>query len=240
MKLIYWVLFLSLSISTSSFADRVDVKNYQQFWIWGDIRSGNHLKNAKQVYILQGEIRPTTGQQKHEFQPQGIGVQKLPAPQIWLVIRAYHLDWKQDNLKVILQRIQQWQHAGNRVHGIQIDFDSRTKNLYQYGLFLQDLRKKLPKQYRLSITGLLDWTNLQDAKTLALFRNNIDELVIQTYQGSSTIPNANSYLSKIGPLKLPYKIGLVQDGQWNPSVKFEQDKNFKGYVIFLLRNHPRI
>ena len=82
----------------------------------------------------------------------------------------------------------------------------------------------------------MDWTNIQDAETLRLFRENINELVIQTYQGSTTISNYQQYLQKVSKLNLPYKIGLVQHGEWNKSLDFKSDPNFKGYVVFLLRD----
>jgi len=61
-------------------------------------------------------------------------------------------------------------------------------------------------------------------------------MVIQTYQGSTTIANYQQYLKKVSALKLPYKIGLVQHGEWNPNLNFKADSNFKGYVVFLLKN----
>ena len=77
---------------------------------------------------------------------------------------------------------------------------------------------------------------IQDIETLRLFRENINELVIQTYQGSTTIANYQTYLKKVSAIKLPYKIGLVQHGEWNSNLKLDSDSNFKGYVVFLLRH----
>ena len=152
------------------------------------------------------------------------------------MFRNHHLNWQAHELDQILKRVRQWENSGNDIQGIQIDFDARTRNLNEYALFLQRLRKQLPKQYQLSITSLMDWTNIQDQNTLRLFRENIDEMVIQTYQGSTTIANYQQYLKKVSALKLPYKIGLVQHGEWNSNLNFKADPNFKGYVVFLLRN----
>ena len=58
--------------------------------------------------------------------------------------------------------------------------------------------------------------------------------------GSKTIPNYQNYLKKVTKLNLPYKIGLVQHGDWNKPLSFKNDPNFKGYVVFLLRSKPRI
>ena len=158
---------------------------------------------------------------------------------MWLVFRNYHLDWQGQELTQILKRVQQWENAGNHIQGIQIDFDAKTKHIHQYTLFLSQLRKQLPQHYQLSITGLMDWTNVTNQETLNLLNNTIDELVIQTYQGSTTIPNYAAYLKKVSALKLPYKIGIVQHGQWHRQPKLENDTNFKGYVVFLLRSKPQ-
>ena len=213
----------------------VNANDYDAFWIWGEIKSAPYLNKAKEIYILQGEIRIDQISKQSIVISQGVPVLKIPHQKLWLVFRNHHLNWQTHELNKILSRVRQWENSGNHIQGIQIDFDAKTKNLNQYALFLQQLRKQLPKQYQLSMTSLMDWTNIQDQNTLRLFRENIDEMVIQTYQGSHTIPNYQAYLKKVSALKLPYKIGLVQHGEWDRQIKFYTDPNFKGYVVFLLR-----
>lgn len=214
----------------------VDANLYDAFWIWGNISSAPYLERAQQIYILQGEIRANKTRKQSELTPQGISVRHLPKHKIWLVFRSYHLNWQTDNIEKIVARMQQWERNGNQIVGLQIDFDSKTSQLKPYALFLKQLRQQLPAKYQLSITGLMDWSNIKDAETLSLLRENIDELIIQSYQGTTTIANADAYLNKIPKLNLPYKIGIVQHGQWAKQKSIEQDPNFKGYVVFLLRN----
>jgi len=214
----------------------VNANDYDSFWIWGDIKSAPYLTKAKEIYILQGEVRVDKASKQSILIPQGISIVKIPHQKVWLVFRNHHLNWQDHELDKILKRVHQWENSGNRIQGIQIDFDARTKNLNEYALFLQKIRAQLPKQYQLSITSLMDWTNIQDQNMLRLFRENINEMVIQTYQGSTTIPNYQQYLNKVSTLKLPYKIGIVQHGEWNPNLNFRDDRNFKGYVVFLLRD----
>lgn len=90
-------------------------------------------------------------------------------------------------------------------------------------------------KYHLNITGLMDWANIQNQETLSLLRNNIDEIVIQTFQGTKTIENYQAYLQRIETLKLPFKVDLVQNGAWS-KMKFYNVSYFKGYVVFLLRS----
>ena len=241
-----WLLWLICSLGliacqpsqSASSKYHVNANDYDSFWIWGNIKSAPYLSKAKEIYILQGEVRIDKSSQNSILIPQGIPVVRIPHQKVWLVFRNHHLNWHTHELDKILNRVAQWENTGNHIQGIQIDFDARTKNLGEYALFLQNLRSQLPQQYQLSITSLMDWTNIQDQNTLRLFRENIDEIVIQTYQGSTTIPNYQSYLKKVSALKLPYKIGIVQHGEWNPNLNFKTDSNFKGYVVFLLREKP--
>ena len=221
---------------TQSATSKVDANDFASFWIWGDIQTAPYLVHAKELYILQGEIRYSKSKQISTFTPQGVSILKLPHQKIWLVFRTHHLAWNEQNYQTILNRLEHWRNQGNQVQGIQIDFDSKTNSLKDYAIFLQKLRQKLPQQYRLSITGLLDWTNFKDQNTLTLFRQNIDELVIQTYQGATTIPNYPEYLKRISALRLPYKVGLVQHGTWFGNSTKQKDPYFKGYVVFLLRS----
>ena len=223
----------SLSASTSG---RVDAEDYDAFWIWGNISSAPYLAKAKELYILQGEFRLDRRTHQPQYLYQGVSMLNIPHQKVWLVFRNHHLNWSKNEFDIISKRIRQWENAGNHIQGIQIDFDAKTQNLHAYALFLAQLRQQLPAKYKLSITGLMDWSNMQDAKTLLLFRNNINEMIIQTYQGSTTIPNYEAYLHKISKLKLPYKIGVVQRGEWDTKLNFKEDPNFQGYVVFLLRN----
>ncbi len=233
---IFLVFSLNACQPTQSATSKVDANDFASFWIWGDIQTAPYLVHAKELYILQGEIRYSKSKQISTFTPQGVSILKLPHQKIWLVFRTHHLAWNEQNYQTILNRLEHWRNRGNQVQGIQIDFDSKTNSLKDYAIFLQKIRQKLPQQYRLSITGLLDWTNFKDQNTLTLFRQNIDELVIQTYQGTTTIPNYPEYLKRISALRLPYKVGLVQHGTWFGNSTKQKDRYFKGYVVFLLRS----
>lgn len=233
---IFLVFSLNACQPTQSATSKVDANDFASFWIWADIQTAPYLIHANELYILQGEIRYSKSKQISTFTPQGVSILKSPHQKIWLVFRTHHLAWNEQNYQTILNRLEHWRNQGNQVQGIQIDFDSKTNSLKDYAIFLQKLRQKLPQQYRLSITGLLDWTNFKDQNTLTLFRQNIDELVIQTYQGTTTIPNYPEYLKRISALRLPYKVGLVQHGTWFGNSTKQKDRYFKGYVVFLLRS----
>ena len=74
------------------------------------------------------------------------------------------LDWDEALLKSLTNQLAAWQRKGNEVRGVQIDFDARTHRL-DYGDFLRQLRRQLPADCAISITGLLDWTRTGDVAT---------------------------------------------------------------------------
>lgn len=66
----------------------------------------------------------------------------------------------------------------------------------------------------MSITGLLDWGSNAEPAAINRLKGVVDEVVVQTYQGRHSIPNHAAYLPRVSRLQLPYRIGLVQGGDW--------------------------
>lgn len=215
----------------------VNPANYDNFWLWGQVPSASFKQAPQQLYILQGEIGWSAARQQSTLQPQGLGLTHLPARQgIWLVYRTTHLNWSTQDIQAIIKRLDSWQRQGNRVLGLQVDFDAATRNLDNYADFLQKIRQQLPAHYQLSATGLLDWVNHQKPQTFAQLDKTVDEIVLQTYQGTSTIPDYPRYLAQLSSIKVPFKIGLIAGGYWQAEPQLEQHAYFKGYVVFLPRS----
>ena len=142
----------------------------------------------------------------------------------------------------LLRQRAAWQAYGNQVVGIQIDFDAATPKLANYARFLRQLRQQLPADCRLSITGLLDWGANGDLATLNGLAGVVDELVVQTYRGRHTVTDYQSYLPALQQLTLPFKLGLVQHGAWQPDWQrtFRRQPNYRGEVVFLVNNTNKI
>ena len=207
----------------------VDATRYDAFWLWAGVKPQPVLARAKTLYLLEGEV--TTGDQLTSLRP---GVPKLPGRDLWLVVRVETLRWAPDVYRALFARLRQWRAAGNRVSGIQIDFDARTRFLNEYAIFLRDLRRRLPSDTKLGVTGLLDWSANGDPVQLAALGGTVDELVLQTYQGRRTVPGYEAYLAKLDRLVVPFRIGLVQGGEWSEPPRLRSNPRFKGYVVFLL------
>jgi Protein of unknown function (DUF3142) len=214
----------------------VQAQDYDAYWLWAGVKSRPYLKQAKTLYVLQGQVEET-GAPLHprvRLIAQGGAITKISNDRLWLVYRAHNLRWTPAIYAQILQRIARWQRAGNVVAGIQIDFDSATKHLDEYAVFLADLRRRLPKEYRLGITGLLDWSSQGDPAALAALGGVVDEVILQTYQGRHTIEGYQDYLTHLDRIHTPFKIGIVENGEWQPPAALATNPYFQGYVVFLI------
>lgn len=212
-------------------SSRVDPAQHDAFFLWAGVRPPAALDRAKTIYILDGEVRARDNTSILPLRPEAPRVRHA---EVWLTVRAERIDWTEPVFAQLLAHAAQWERAGTRLVGVQVDFDARTRGLEGYARFLTDLRRRLPARYRLSVTGLMDWSANGDAAQLARLRGVVDEVVIQTYQGRRTIPGYEGYLASLARLPIPYRIGLVQGGEWRAPAELRSDPEFRGYVVFLL------
>jgi hypothetical protein len=216
-------------------ADVVDASQYDAFWLWAGVRAQpSVLEGANRLYLLSREVRPGNPTRLIDQRP---GIPRLQGKEIWMVVRVGTLQWTPAIYRQVLTDLTRWRKAGNFVAGIQIDFDAHTQHLQHYAAFLKDLRQRLPADCQLSITGLLDWSANGDPAGLDALAGVVDEVVLQIYQGRHVIPGYESYLSRLGRLKIPFRIGLLQGGQWRVPPGLESHPYFRGYVVFLV-NRP--
>lgn len=155
------------------------------------------------------------------------------------MVRTDTLDWPDAAIDGLGRRAGGWARAGNDVAGVQIDFDARTRHLADYARFLARVRQALPRTYKLSITGLMDWSANGDPAALRDLQHIVDEVVIQTYQGRSTIPGYEAYFARMKGFPIPFKVGLVEGGHWLEPPRLSANPEFRGYVVFLLPDTRR-
>jgi len=235
-KALALALLLALAGCRPADSGRVDAARYDSFWLWAGVASQPVLATARTLYLLEGEIRVPEPDRFVALRP---GVPRLPGKKLWLVVRTDTLAWPDAALDGLTYRLDRWAAAGNRVEGLQIDFDARTRGVGDYAAFLAAVRRKLPPRYNLSITGLMDWSANGDPGALAALGGVVDEVVIQTYRGRSTIPGYEAYFAKMRGFKLPFKVGLVQDGAWREPANLAAEPYFRGYVVFLVNPPER-
>lgn len=237
--LVKWrpALLLALALLTGCEAEpqpdapaAVQAAKYDAIYVWPGVRPapGNA---AKTVYLLDGEVRRAGVARLERLR---MGVPKLAGRTVWLVIRAERLDWNEATYAAILSDLERWEQAGNALAGLQVDFDAATRGIDGYARFLQDLRKRLPQRWKLSITGLMDWSAHGDPEALAGLARTIDEVVVQTYQARTTIPGYEQYFARMERFPIPFRVALVEGGAWKAPPMLAQHPMFRGYVVFLL------
>jgi hypothetical protein len=199
--------------------------------LWAGVRSQPVLAKARTLYLLDSEIRAGEPRRYAALRP---GVPRLPRQELWLVVRTDTLEWGEGASAALVARLDRWAAAGNRVAGLQVDFDARSRGLSRYAAFLRDLRARLPRRYRLSITGLMDWSANGDPAALAALEGVVDEVAVQTYQGRATIPGYEAWFERMRGFPIPFKVGLVQGGQWREPPGLRAEPNFRGYIVFLV------
>ena len=230
-------LVLGLALSAPAAAGTVRAEDYDAFWLWAGVKPQPVLATASTLYILQGQVAaPANGDGEGRLIAQGGAIPHLSRPRVWLDYRAHTLRWAPAVYSQILARLRRWRQAGNAVVGLQIDFDAHTRRLGEYAAFLADLRSRLPADYRLSITGLLDWSSQGDSAALDALGGVVDEVVLQTYQGRHTIPSYQAYMASLDRLTVPFRIGLAEGGDWAAPPGLAANPWFRGYVVFL--NNP--
>ena len=227
---------LTLLTACSREAPPVDARDHTAFWLWAGVKPQPVLDTAKTIYILEGEIRASPSPRVDRLRG---GTPRVKHADVWLVYRVETIKWDPDIVRQITADLARWKKAGSRTVGVQIDFDAATKGLEGYAAFLKTLRADLPSDTKLGITGLMDWSSRADPGGLKAIASVVDEIVIQTYQGRKTIPGYAAYLAHLDRLNVPYKLGLVQGGEWTAPSALANDENFKGYVVFLVNPDPQ-
>jgi hypothetical protein len=215
--------------------NRVDANHYDAFWLWAGVKPQPALARATRIYLLQGQVE---AHDPVRYVAQRPAIPHLPGTEVWMVVRVETLRWPPPVYRQVLTQLARWRSAGNNVVGVQIDFDARTRHLEDYAAFLKDLRRRLPANCKLGITGLLDWSSNGDPKGLDALASVVDEVVLQIYQGRHVIPGYAGYLARLDRMKIPFRVGLLQGGEWRAPAGLATNPHFRGYVVFLQNPRP--
>ena len=221
-----WASIISFSRAQSSV---VDANRYDAFWLWAGVAPQPALAHARTLYLLDAEVRPGTS----TLISQRPALPHVQHADVWMVVRVETLDWTPSIYVQVLADLARWRQAGNHLVGLQIDFDAQTHHLKEYGGFLNDLRRRLPADCKLGITGLLDWSSQGDPQGLDALAGAVDEVVLQIYQGRHVIPGYEQYLTRLNRTKIPFRIGLLEDGVWQQPADLVSNPYFRGFVVFL-------
>ncbi len=201
------------------------------YWIWAGISSQDAPKFSV-LYVYQGLVFQKENQLI--FLRKGLYPHQIEAKKIYLTFRFKNLPKYIDFEALAARYINDWEWHGVNVEGLQIDYDSATAKLPEYKDFLVKFRKKLPKNYKLSITGLGDWVLYEKPGILSEIKNNVDEIVFQLYQGRKMIDGLDVYVKKLLLLNFPFKVGLLSSFQEQKLIKtLNRNQYYQGSLIFI-------
>jgi hypothetical protein len=222
---------LLMVLASPVLAAPTDAADYDAFFLWAGVKPQPVLAEARSLYLLQGQVSDSDPVRLVSQRP---ALPKVSDTDVWMVVRVETLAWPDAIYRQVLAALARWRAAGNKVVGLQIDFDAGTRHLESYAGFLTDLKKRLPADCRLSITGLLDWSSNGDPAGLAALGGVVDEVVLQIYQGRRVIPGYAGYLAALDRVEIPFRIGLLQGGDWEAPDRLAGNPWFRGYVVFLV------
>jgi hypothetical protein len=215
----------------------VRAADYDSYWLWAGVRARPELDKARTIYLLQGEIGVERAGGAPRLKAQGGAAPGPHTPALWLAYRVRGLDWGPEIAAAISQRHSQWRAQPGRVIGVQMDFDASTRGLKNYVAFLSALRRALPADCALSVTGLMDWASQASPEDLDALSGTVDEIVFQTYRGRETINDIDAYIARLDRVRIPFRLGLAEGAAWSPPAALALNPHFQGYVVFL-RNRP--
>jgi hypothetical protein len=215
----------------------VRAADYDSYWLWAGVRARPELDKARTIYLLQGEIGVERAGGAPRLKAQGGAAPGPHTPALWLAYRVRGLDWGPEIAAAISQRLALWRAQPGRVIGVQMDFDASTRGLKNYVAFLSALRRALPADCALSVTGLMDWASQASPEDLDALSGTVDEIVFQTYRGRETINDIDAYIARLDRVRIPFRLGLAEGAAWSPPAALALNPHFQGYVVFL-RNRP--
>ena len=220
---------LWLGSNSANSSDRVS------YWLWAGLTAHDVPTNSE-LYIYQGRIY--TDSANSTYERQGLFPHPLKSSKLFLVYRLEgQLPTAEGLVDIFEHSLTRWQRHPVAVTGIQLDFDSPTSKLIVYSRFLEDVRRQLPKQYALSVTGLGDWVMTGNQEAMRSITISTDEIVFQLYQGRQPLEDIEDCISELAHYSLPFRIGLVSGFAPPESAeKVRDNPNFHGIIYFVLRD----
>ena len=147
-QLLAFIVALGLSGSASA-TGTVDASDFTSFWLWAGVRSQAVLERAECIYLLQGEVRR---EDPVRIVSLRAAVPHVRGADVWLVVRVETLAWPETIYPQLERELARWRAAGNRVVGLQVDFDARTRHLAEYADFLRNLRTIVIQNGKIVVT----------------------------------------------------------------------------------------
>lgn len=223
------LLALTFALLLCSAPSRAD-----DIWIWPSAYRTRKLLPQNQPYFVLQRHFSASG----EMRAMGPSPWPWPAKELTIVFRFERKPEPKIVLDEFLKLRALWEAKGVRIAGLQLDYDSPSSKLGLYQGDIETLRRNLPQDMALSITGLTDWLKLDRMKLNGFDRSHSGgqpvTVYFQLYQESREHHEKDMHLAKLAHAKFPFKIGLLPKQVLAESDRtlLSQNPNFSGYAIF--------
>lgn len=202
------------------------------YWLWAGITENLAPKNSN-LYIYQGFIQ--NDRNLTNYQHRGLYAYPISCNKCYLV---YRIDPSLPDAKqvvtVFLNDAKKWEKHQVAIRGLQIDYDSPTKQLALYSRFLSELRKYLPFKYELDITGLGDWITAGNIRSLKAIAASTEDIVFQLYDGRHPLNHASYYIQALKRYPFPFRLGVLQTHPLSHELRqLKNNPNFQGVIYFI-------
>ncbi|NQZ09220.1 MAG: DUF3142 domain-containing protein [Algicola sp.] len=217
------VLSLSWPINTTP-PQKVEL----QHWIW-QAQDMEFIEQSDGIVIMQGEFQQVDNQVvfvKKGLAPHPVKFQGS----VRLLVRVYALPPVAEFIAQVNYLLQNWQHSGTSVAGIQVDYDSPAAQLDHYHRYLQKVSHHYGREF-ISITGLSSWL-ADNLPALNRFGDVVDYVAIQFYQYHLPVPQVEQHIARLPRLKVPYKVGITTAPRF-AELQFNDSPYYTGKLIFL-------
>ena len=177
-------------------------------WAWRP-SAISKLRETDTPHIFQGLFSIADNEEIYQF--QGVRPSQVQRSECDLVLTYRLEDLVPAEMITARYRVHRkvWQKKGNRVAGLQIDFDSPSARLESYATWLRDLRSTLPSDTSFSITGLPDWLVSAPENDLQSVALQTDFIAFMMYQGITPVRDPSPYYAALRSSNLQFKIGLL-------------------------------
>ncbi|KKJ75958.1 hypothetical protein WH95_15440 [Kiloniella litopenaei] len=213
-------------------------------WVWAGqtLDDKNHqeqkfLENCQifKITCRAGEVRVLVRSWGHQTSHKSIPHQ---SPRYFQDTEKLILTYRMENrinvreISAFINRdINIWKRAGRHIIGIEIDYDSPSSKLDVYRAWLIDLKKKIPADISVRITGLPTWfeDNRSDAKKLAAV---VSEVSLMFYRQKQT-PITDHLLDAIKKVNNIRYGFLCNDDRWHRLLKEQKKYGTFRMAIFI-------
>ncbi|MCG8591320.1 MAG: DUF3142 domain-containing protein [Proteobacteria bacterium] len=205
---------------------------YESYWLWAGVPD-SRLPGRGAVSVHVGAV--AWHGETLWFQAEGAGPRAFPGRSVTVVFRLNGLPPAHELVPLLEAQARRFEAVGNRVAGVQLDYDAPTARLLRYRDTLGEVRAGLDPRWRLSITGLLDWVATGDEHALARVAASVDEIVFQLYQGRDYVAELPHYVARFSRLPFPFAVGLLADHPKNAELleRLRRERRLVGVHYFL-------